>query len=121
MAGTAKKRTMAKRMSKNNLTGQLTNVAVAAVGYIVADQINKLPFIKDNPAMANFAKLGIGVYLAMTSRNALLISAAQGAALNGAVGAGKQYGIVSGIGALGLGPGSNWNPGIAGGNSIIVR
>lgn len=120
MAGT-KKRTMARRMSKNSLTGQLTNIAVATVGYIVADQVNKLPFIKDNPQIANFAKLGIGVYLAMTSRNAMLISAAQGAALNGAVGAGKQYGIVSGIGALGLGPGSNWNPGVAGGQSIIVR
>lgn len=116
MSGIKKRRKMAIR--KNNLTGQLTNVALAAVGYIVADQVNKLPFVSNNPQIGNFVKFGAGTYLVMVSRNPMLVSAAQGMALNGAIGAFRQYGIISGIGQLG--PGSNWNPGVAG-NQLVIR
>ena len=124
IAGT-KKRTMAKRRvvrrSKSDLTGQLTNVALAAAGYILADQVNKIPFVAQNPNIGNWVKLGAGLYLAMSQPNSMIVSAAQGMALNGAIGAGKQWGVVSGVaGLLDVGQGSNWTPGVAG-PSIIVK
>ena len=118
-----KKRNMAR--STKGLGNQLTNVGLAAIGFIAADQLNKVGFIQSNPAIGNFVKLGLGAYLAMSSRNAMLVSAAQGMALNGAIGVGKQYGVVSGIGQIGLGrygANSSTIPGVAGGGgSIIVR
>lgn len=120
-----KRKKMARRQSAKNLTGQLTSVALAAGGYILADQVNKLPFVSSNPQIGNFVKLGLGTYLAMTSRNPMFVSAAQGMALNGAIGVGKQYGVVSGVGQIGIsryGANSSTIPGVAGGNgSIIVR
>lgn len=126
MNGVKRKR-MAKRTyrSKKDIGSQLMNIGVAAVGYIVADQVNKLPFVNSNPVIGNAIKLGVGAYLASTGKSPMIVSAAGGMALNGALGFGRQYGIVSGVGlitsgSLSAGQLSNWNPGVAG-SSIIVR
>lgn len=125
VSGTRKRKKMARRRKKGDIAGQLTNVALAGAGYLVADQVNKLPFVSSNPQIGNFVKLGIGTYLAMTQRNPMLVSAAQGMALNGALGAARQYGIVSGIGQIALPGGMRYGgnstaiPGVAG--SIKVR
>lgn len=105
----------------NGLTGQLTNVAIAAVGYVVSDQLNKIPFLATNPNLVNAAKVGVGTYLAMSSRNPMLVSMGQGAALNGAIGFGRQFGVVSGVGQILLPYGANSKaiPGVAG--QVVVR
>lgn len=127
MNGVKRKR-MAKRRSysKKNIGSQLVNVGIAAVGFIVADQVNKLPFASSNPMIGNAIKVGVGAYLAATGKSPMLVSAGSGMALNGALGFGRQYGIVSGVGlitsgSLNAGQLSNWNPGVAGSSSIIVR
>lgn len=122
ISGTKKRKTMArKRTNSRNLTGQLTNVALAGVGYVVSDQLNKIPFLATNPNLVNAAKLGIGTYLAMSSRNPMMVSIGQGAALNGAIGFGRQFGVVQGIGQISLPYGGNSKaiPGVAG--NVIVR
>jgi len=121
ISGTKKRKTMAKRANSRNLTGQLTNVALAGVGYVVSDQLNKIPFLATNPNLVNAAKLGIGTYLAMSSRNPMMVSIGQGAALNGAIGFGRQFGVVQGIGQISLPYGGNSKaiPGVAG--NVIVR
>ena len=110
-----------RRLSNRGLAGQLTNVALAGIGYIASDQLNKIPFLASNPHIINAAKLGLGTYLAMSSRNPMLVSIGQGAALNGAIGFGRQFGVVQGIGQISLPYGQNSKaiPGVAG--SILVR
>lgn len=120
ISGVKKRKSIMANRRKGGLTGQLVNVAIAGAGFILADQINKLPFISSNPQMGNFVKLGIGTYLAMTGKSPMIVSAAQGMALNGAIGAARQYGIVSGIGQIALPWNGNYGqnsaaiPGVAG-------
>lgn len=114
----AKKRSYGRR---NNLVTAATNAAIAAGGYIAANQIGKLAFIQANPKMANIVKIGGGLALAVMTRNPILASVGGGMALNGIVGAVQQSGIAGLYGAI---PGelSNWTPGVAGnGGQILLR
>lgn len=126
IAGTKKKRTMARR-KKSNITEQLVNVAIGAGGYIVADQVSKLPFVSSNPQLSGIVKLAGGLYLGQMSKNPMLASVGQGMALNGALTLGRQYGVVSGIGRLPFAGNSTAIPGVAGksgvsyGGNIVVK
>lgn len=70
-------------MKKSAVLGNLNSVAMGTLGFILAKQLDRIPFIQNNPLVGAAAKVGIGMFAA-GGRNKTFQPVGMGFALAGA-------------------------------------
>lgn len=117
-----------KSMARSTTTG-ITNIATVAAGYIVAQQVGKVPFLAANPALQSGAKIAIGILLPslVGGRGAtkkMIQGVGLGMAVNGASGLVTSFvPQLAGMGGVNYlpNPGSTSVHAVAGADGIVIR